>query len=780
MRPGSRPVSPIVLAAALLAAAAAAAQESGETVELEPVEVIGVVPTHGAELPRARIPANVQSASSSEIRESQAADLTEFLNQQLGSVHINDAQNNPLQKDVQYRGFVASPLLGQAQGLSIYQDGVRLNEPFGDAVNWATIPESAIASLDLIPGSNPLFGRNTLGGALSIRTKTGFSHPETGGELVGGSFERYTAQAETGGQRGDWGWFATGELFDEQGWRDYSPTEARKLFGNLSWLASEATSFDLSLNLAQTDLIGNGPAPVELLEQDRDAVFTRPDITDSDLLMFNLRGSHEVSPALRLTGNAYWRTTDTSTLNGDESDFAPCTADPALVCDEEDGEQEIVTDPLRGPVPATLATVGDAHEGGSFPAAINNRGDTEQDGYGASIQAGLTHDLAGRENQFIVGVEFDQGDIRYRQSSELGRLDETRLALGSGFFAGDRRTDVDSMVKNLSLYFMDTFAASDALSLTLAGRLNRTRIDIEDRSGLEPELDGSHTFNRVNPAVGATYAVSPALNLFGSYSESNRTPTPSELTCADPSDPCRLPNAFLADPPLDDVVARTLEAGVRGDIGLAMNYAISLFNTENDDDILFITRGNITGAGFFANAGDTRRRGIELQLAGTLAERIDWFINYSHLRAEFRERFLVASEEHEFADANGQIQVEPGDRIPLIPEHVLKAGVDVQLRPDTSVGLNVVYNGDQVLRGDESNQLDRIAGYTLVNLSGRYWLSDRFAIVGRVTNLFDKEHETFGLLGEEPGDVLLNDFEDPRFLGSGPPRAFWVGLRASF
>ncbi|MGH8503601.1 MAG: TonB-dependent receptor plug domain-containing protein, partial [Gammaproteobacteria bacterium] len=143
-----------------------------EQVRIDTIEVIGVTPSHGTGLPITKIPSNVQSADSEEIRESHAPDITQFMNQNLGSVHVNDAQNNPLQKDVQYRGFLATPLLGAAQGLSVYQDGVRLNEPFGDSVNWAIIPDSAIGSINLIPGSNPLFGRNTLGGALSIQTKT--------------------------------------------------------------------------------------------------------------------------------------------------------------------------------------------------------------------------------------------------------------------------------------------------------------------------------------------------------------------------------------------------------------------------------------------------------------------------------------------------------------------------------------------------------------------------------------------------------------------------------
>ena len=101
------------------------------------------------------------------------------MNRRFTSVFVNEIQGNPFQPDINYRGYTASPLLGTPQGLSVYVDGVRLNQPFGDIVSWDLIPRAAIASTTLIPGSNPLFGLNTLGGALSVQTKNGRSDPGT-------------------------------------------------------------------------------------------------------------------------------------------------------------------------------------------------------------------------------------------------------------------------------------------------------------------------------------------------------------------------------------------------------------------------------------------------------------------------------------------------------------------------------------------------------------------------------------------------------------------------
>ena len=172
--------------------------QNPDSEELDTITVISTTPIHGAEIETDRFPSNVQTSSDKEIDKQHPVGLTEYLNTSLGSVFLNEAQNNPLQPDLQYRGFVASPLAGLPQGLAVYQDGVRINEPFGDTVNWVLIPQSAISSINLMPGSNPLFGLNTLGGALSVQTNTGFSHPGTRGQITGGSFSRFTAQAETG------------------------------------------------------------------------------------------------------------------------------------------------------------------------------------------------------------------------------------------------------------------------------------------------------------------------------------------------------------------------------------------------------------------------------------------------------------------------------------------------------------------------------------------------------------------------------------------------------
>lgn len=131
----------------------------------EMIEVVGATPIHGLGMDRSKIPSNVQAVTTADLARTPGVHFGDQLTAGFASVHMNDAQANPFQPDIQFKGFAASPLLGLPQGIAVYQDGVRLNEPFGDTVNWELLPTNAIASINLMPGSNPLFGLNALGGA---------------------------------------------------------------------------------------------------------------------------------------------------------------------------------------------------------------------------------------------------------------------------------------------------------------------------------------------------------------------------------------------------------------------------------------------------------------------------------------------------------------------------------------------------------------------------------------------------------------------------------------
>jgi iron complex outermembrane receptor protein len=730
----------------------------------EVIDVVGTTPL-GSTVDADRIAANVQTVTAEELRRQGALDLADFMRRNLGSVFVNDAQNNPLQPDVQYRGFVGSPLLGLPQGLAIYQDGVRVNEPFGDTVNWALIPENAIDSVYLVPGANPLFGLNALGGALSIRTKSGATNPGTRAEVLGGSFGRIGLQAETGGTNADGlDYFLAVSRLEEDGWRDFSPTEADQVFAKVGG-RGDGSRFEVSLTAADTDLIGNGAAPVDLLEIEREAIYTRPDQTRNRLGLLNITGERTASSRLTFAGNLYVRNSDARTLNGDDSDFEQCEDAPGFMCEEENDGEEILTDESGDPI------VAEEH----LEGATVNRTSTEQEGIGFGMQATLRGSLGGRDNQLTVGIAHDEGDIAFAASTELGALDATRGAIGGGVFIGEAFTGLEATTENTGVYVANILSVSDYTTLTLSGRYNRTHVVLEDRLGVE--LNGDHRFARFNPAVGVTTRINDGLTFYAGYSEANRAPSPVELTCADEDDPCRLPNAFVADPPLEQVVANTLEAGVRGERD-TLRWHAGWFSTTNDEDIIFISAGALTNEGYFDNVGETRREGLELNVSGSTANRLRWSLDYTLLDAMFRDAFAVPSPNNPEA-VGGEIAVEPGDRLPLVPEHLLKAGLELSATDALTVGASVVSASGQHYRGDEGNLVEEIDGYALLNLRLEYRFGERASFFLNIDNVLDEEYATFGVFGDAD-EVLGDDFDDPRFLGPGAPRAAWAGVRVQF
>lgn len=828
--PAHPPLAAGILTASLLALPALA-QET-----IEEIEIIGVAPGSAIGQNANNLPFAVKSTTWLDLQDSQSLDLTDYLNARTSGVSINSAQNNPLQPDLQYRGFTSSPLLGLPQGIAVYQNGVRVNEPLGDAVNWDLLPESAIYSMDLMSGANPVFGLNTMGAALAIEMKHGFNFTGTQFEAQTGSWGRTTGTIESGGNNGgDWGYYVNATLFDEDGWRDLSASEAANFYGALSWRNNDVSSLDLSYQQGDSELIGNGPLPVGMLPIDRAAVFTAPDITENDLQALTLEGTHFLTETFQLSGNLFRRKNTTGSFNGDGSEFELCEfsgGSQALFEEADDledaledeldieldaicqGENEDIAgfDDLEALIAeAALAAGLDPEDfeledasgeiygsGVLSDEAINNISRREQLSRGFTLQGALLEPLGGMPNQLVFGTSWFDGEATFRSITELAYLDPVTRStegLGTGSFFAEGETNVATSSETFSLYFVNTLDLSDQLTAILAGRWNDTDIRLRDLSGERPELNGDHSFSRFNPSVGFTFDVFEDTNIYASYSESNRVPTPIELACnegvfelarryaieagEDPDDiefECRLPNAFLADPPLEDVVTKSVEFGIRGMTG-SVNYNVGYFSAANHDDILFQTTGRATG--LFANVDETRRQGIEVALAGNL-EGLDWYVNWTRLKATFEDDFMVLSPNHPGANEEGELAVQSGDRLPGLPENVVKLGGDYRLTNNFSIGAELLYNSEQVVRGDESNELPKIDGHALVNLRAGYRFGDNFSLYARVTNAFDTDYENFGLLGEDPGEILELDDDRPLFAGVGAPRGAWIGARYRF
>jgi iron complex outermembrane receptor protein len=780
---------PAVLAASLywaLSAAPAAAQAAGtaqpstspallpaESLALPEISVVGVTPALGTGIPLNQVPSNVQTLNAHQIEADPAQSLTDVLERNIGSVSITNTEGNPFQQDMNIRGFTASPVLGTPQGIAVYQNGARINEPFGDIVLWDLVPTFAINKLQLIPGSDPVFGLNALGGAVTLEMKNGFDFQGAQLDFSAGAFGRRQTTDEYGIQYGDFAAYTGLRLSHEDGWRMHSPSDLVQSFSDI---AARGDDYDvgLSLTLGETSLSGIGPTPAQELQGSWDSVFTYPDNSRDRLIFLQARGDYDLPGDVSLQGNAYYRHSGVRITNGNASDFAPCTAAPALLCENvgDPGESEVVTQ-TGASVPSSL--VGNA---------INDKQAIVTDSGGGSLQLTFNPPLFGLKNTGIVGSSVDFGSTRFTSTDELGTLngDLSFMPLGVLLGTDEYNTDLRSVNIYYGLYATDTLSITDALSATLAGRLNLAQVVLTDLYG--NSLNGNHSYQRFNPSAGLTYQVAKELNFYASYGESNRIPTAAELACADSSQPCRFPAGFIADPALRQVVARTLELGARGQVStpvagdtLSLNWSADVYGSQNSDDIIFVSAGPIIGSGFFRNAGTTQRLGGELGVDGTW-NKFDFHLSYGFVDATFQSNLTILSPSNPGANADGNIFVKPGDRLPGIPLSSAKASIGYHITDRWSVTLESILTSGEYLRGDEANLQKQLPGYAIFNARTSYQVTKNFELYLEAENILDRRYKTFGIYGD-PTDVFPT-YTDDRFYTPGQPFGFWGGIRIRF
>ncbi|MCW2245340.1 outer membrane receptor protein involved in Fe transport [Azospirillum fermentarium] len=762
-------------------------------VELPGLEVTAA-PLAGPGVEADKVPVNLRRLDAADMAARGAPDLLGTLERRVPGVNLNEAQNNPFQPDVQFRGFTASPLVGNAQGLAVYQNGVRVNEVFGDTVNMDLIPDIAIADTDVM-SNTPAFGLNALGGALNLHMKDGFTNQ--GGQLVlqGGSFGRWQGAAEYGQQVGNVAAYAAVQALHEDGWRQHSPSTLRQMYGDIGWRGSRGEAH-LNLTAADNSLTGNGPAPVELVAAARSHVFTYPDRTENRLIMPSVNATVEVTDTVSLQAMGYVRHYRRNTLNGDTVDAEACeSTDRNRDGTDDRTGQRVSLRTGRLCLNDTGPVLFDSH-GQPIDDFLNdtrggvlNRTATSSTSGGGTVQATVKEPLAGHGNFLVAGASLDYGVTRFSASSEIGTLTPDRTVAPIGLVIAQPDGEIAPVSLRatntyVGAYVSDTVDVTDALAVTVGGRLNVAHIKMEDKLGTA--LNGDHHFTRFNPAAGATYKVTQGLTAYGGYSESNRVPTAAELSCADPSRPCTLTNFFLSDPPLKQVVGRTWETGLRGS-GVALsadarlNWSLGLFRTDLSNDILNVASG-VRGRGYFQNAGDTRRQGVE---AGAHLSGSGWtaFIDYAFVEATFESDLVLNSPDNPNRNrTTGTVTAHPGDRLPGVPAHRVKLGGSYMVLDGWTVGGTLSAYTSQTYTGDPSGSAGKVPGYATVDLNTSYRVTPSVQVFGLVQNATNNKHATFGTFGgvrevplaEAPGA------SNPRFISASAPRAFYGGVKVIF
>ncbi|MFG1340119.1 TonB-dependent receptor [Xanthobacter autotrophicus] len=786
----------------------AEAASTGTTVELPTVEVVATTPLTGTGIDVDRVPSTVTIISAEEFNRLHSFSTIDALVQYTPSANSTDVQGNAFFQDFRFRGFAASPLQGTPQGLAVYQNGIRVNEAFGDTVNWDLIPEVAIDRAEVFT-NNPAFGLNALGGAVSIQMKNGFTYHGFEGSVQGGSFGQIGGSIQYGGEKDGVGLYIAADAVRDDGWRKQSPSELARFYGDLGWKGDKG-ELHLVASAASNSLGVVGPTPVEMLAADYNSVYTWPQTTQNDMGMLALNGRYDLSDTWQLQSNLYVRRFKQSHVDGNDADLENCSNkwNPGVgntkMCLEEDQFTGPAGggNPLSNPQYAAFRSQMVLYDqsGNTIPFnelasnqlyGVINRTWTDTTTYGGSVQATSTDKLIGHDNYFVVGGSVDYSTVNFKSSTELGITDINTLGVaGTGTYLQNKPNyslpeeyqvfylpvNLDATTTYYGLYATNAFDMTDRATLTMGARLNIAQITMQDASGTSPQLNGDYTFARINPVIGLTYKITSDVTAYGGYSESNRAPTPLELNCADPNRPCLLENSLVADPPLEQVVSHTYEAGLRGAsklFGGNVSWKLGLYRVDSDDDIIALASEQ-TGYGYFTNVPATRRQGFE---AGLQYANGPWkfYANYAYIDATFQFSGTLASPNNPLA-TDGEIFVTPGDHIPGIPAQTLKFGADYMVTDKWKVGGDVIAVSSQYYVGDESNINPMLPGYWVANVRTSYQVTPNIQVFGLINNLFNQKYASYGTFF----DTEYLGLSNAQMQTPGQPLSAYAGLKATF
>jgi len=676
------------------------AKDTAAVTQLQEIEVVGsIAPTAGPTI-GSGIPARISTVTGQQIDAWEPRLLADALATQPG-ISLYDDLGSAYKLNLSTRGFNVGPVVGLPPGVSVFLDGVRQNEPDAAEVNFDLLPMEHVSRVELLSGSGSLLGANSLGGAINLITRRGNGPLEGELEASGGSYGAGSAEGSISGlTRGRTDYYVAGGYEREDGWREATGAHNYNGFVNLGRRGARG-GITLQGFGAKSYARTAGSLPESLFDISPKTNFTIGDFEDLDLLQGTVTGYAPVGPG---TGSftAYLRRSHAERFNVNQ---AP-----------DDNVRSLTTN-------GTL---------------------------GLNADWRWTRSLGAGQFSLRTGADASANRVHIRLFTE-NPLDASDTAL---------TTDVKSPSWDVAGYVLGDYRLGP---VTFSGgvRYDYIRVPFDDQ--LDPAADTTNSFSRLSPRAGLSVELGPGASAYASVGQSFRAPAVLELACADEAAACPLPFALGDDPPLDPVVSTTLETGVQLVRGPAIINA-SLYRTAVRDDIAFIQSANAIFEGFFANIGHTRREGVELSVQVLPSQAVSLYANYAYTLATYQDPAEIFSIRADAAFASsplaGPNDVQPGDHLPTIPAHQVKAGGLVQLPSGFDAGLDLRYTGSQWLRGDEANETNPLGGYftvgARVGLEHGPW---DVSMVG--TNVFNSHRAIFGTFNENRQTGELERFLTP-------------------
>jgi outer membrane receptor protein involved in Fe transport len=211
-----------------------------------------------------------------------------------------------------------------------------------------------------------------------------------------------------------------------------------------------------------------------------------------------------------------------------------------------------------------------------------------------------------------------------------------------------------------------------------------------------------------------------------------------------------------------------------------LDWNLSLFRSNLDDDIEFV-QSAVLGRGYFQNIGATQRQGLDAGLHLHSKHWTAWF-DYTYTNATFQTAFIESSPENPSADGDGNIQVQKGDRLPGVPAHLLKVGIQYRATGAWTIGLTGVAGSSQYLFGDEANLTKPLPGYFVLNFNTSYQITPTVEVFGLVQNVLNTRYYVYGTFSPT-SDITFQQApgsSNPRSYNVAAPVAGFAGIRVTF
>ena len=641
--------------------------------------------------------------------------------ERIPGVSASNDQGSHAQPSFDIRGFTLSPVVGAPQGVSVFLDGVRVNEPDAQEVNFDLLPMEAVESAELLSGPSAVFGKNSLAGSIQLRTARGDATPALNGQVGVGTFGEREGHLSASGMLGGVDGLVLLAASGDDGYQARSGARMRQLFTNIG-RRSENFDVAFSLLVAHDRIYEAGSLPESWLGPARRANYTGGDFFHPRLTQLSVRGSWTRGHAA-LRANAFARRNAIEQLN---------------------------------------VNAGDANT----DAFVDNRS------AGGTVELTTATTVAGRALDLTFGAEAGHSRVSYLVNAEPNADSPDLPATcdpapdGASALCEDAEVNGD----DAGVYAQGILQATDRLALSLSARGDYTRVPFRDRR--DPSNDGTSVFTRVSPKLGATYSIGGG-RVYASIGSAFRAPAALELACASPEAACPLPFSLGDDPPLRPVIAWNYETGAEWSSRRGASISLSLYDTEVRDEIVFASASQI--AGYFSNVPRTRRQGLETRFSLLLPEDMRLFGSYTLVNATYQSTTALAS-------ALDENDVRPGDHFAMSPRHRATLGIAATRAFEAVVAdatLSARGVSSSYLRGDEANEHPPLPGYVVADLRMAMQVG-RLTLSTTVSNLFDRRYPVYGVYAENPkgpyGGPAPATPSVERFLTPGYPRVVRVGV----